>query len=132
MLRGLCVILLLATQGCGAYRTFALPVEAFSAARTFPALEHVAEEMGLTCARFDTAVHVQLGDSAYAYFTLQLDEYSLVIQIDESTVIESEREARWQAARAQACEIWNRAMAENSPHAENLRIQPDSSSTPPP
>jgi hypothetical protein len=98
--------------GCGAsFKSYRLPISAYSAPGTFPAIVKVASSQGLEVARFDTAVHVRLDEATWAYYTIEINEYNLVIQVDSDKVPEPEQAAHFEKAKQKADQIWAQALA---------------------
>ncbi len=116
MIRRLIVIFVLSSvfMGCGAskFKTFRLPISANGAPFTFSAIATVARSQGLEVARFDDSVHVRLDDATWAFYTVQLDEYNLVIQVDNELVPLAELAAHFEAARQKADQILKLALAQ--------------------
>ena len=95
--------------GCGAFMTYRLPVGVANARATFPAIKYVARSMGLQVAEFEDAVHVRLDETAWVYYSVQNDEYTMVLHIDND-LGESGRETKFSDVKLRAEEIWNAAM----------------------
>ena len=103
---GLLVVLV---AGCGSFKTYRLPVGVANARATFPAIKYVAQSMGLQVAEFEDAVHVRLDETAWVYYSIQNDEYNMVLHID-GKLEESGRETKFLDVKTRAEEIWNAAM----------------------
>jgi hypothetical protein len=95
--------------GCGSFRTYRLPVGVANARATFPAIKYVARSMGLQVAECEDAVHVRLDETAWVYYSIQNDEYNLVLHIDDD-LSESGRETKFSDIKIRAEEIWNVAV----------------------
>lgn len=95
--------------GCGSFLSYRLPVGAANARATFPAIKYVAQSMGLQVAEFEDAVHVRLDETAWVYYSIQNDEYNMVLHIDDD-LSESGRETKFSDVKLRGQEIWNAAM----------------------
>jgi hypothetical protein len=102
-------LLLSLAMGCGSFKTYRLPVGVANARATFPAIKYVARSMGLQVAEFEDAIHVRLDETAWVYYSVQNDEYNMVLHID-SKLSESGRETKFSDVKLRAEEIWNAAM----------------------
>ena len=102
-------LLLVLVIGCGSFKTYRLPVGVANARATFPAIKYVAQSMGLQVAEFEDAVHVRLDETAWVYYSIQNDEYNMVLHIDND-LSESGRETKFSDVKTRAEEIWNAAM----------------------
>ncbi len=102
-------LFLVLVAGCGSFRTYRLPVGVANARATFPAIKYVAQSMGLQVAEFEDAVHVRLDETAWVYYSIQNDEYNMVLHIDND-LSESGRETKFSDVKTRAEEIWNAAM----------------------
>jgi hypothetical protein len=102
-------LLLALAVGCGSFMTYRLPVGVANARATFPAIKYVAQSMGLQVAEFEDAVHVRLDETAWVYYSVQNDEYAMVLHIDDD-LSESGRETKFSDVKLRAEEIWNAAM----------------------
>ena len=105
----LCLMILLWAVGCGSFLTYRLPVGVANAQATFPAIKYVARNMGLQVAEFEDAIHVRLDETAWVYYSIQNDEYNMVLHIDDD-LGETERETKFSDVKLRAEEIWNAAM----------------------
>jgi hypothetical protein len=102
-------LLLILTAGCGSFKTYRLPVGVANARATFPAIKYVAQSMSLQVAEFGDAVHVRLDETAWVYYSIQNDEYNMVLHIDDD-LGDSGRETKFSDVKLRAEEIWNAAM----------------------
>lgn len=102
-------LLLMLAIGCGSFKTYRLPVGVANARATFPAIKYVAQNMGLQVAEFEDAVHVRLDETAWVYYSIQNDEYNMVLHIDDD-LSESGRETKFSDVKLRAEEIWNAAV----------------------
>jgi len=102
-------LLLTLAVGCGSFKTYRLPVGVVNARATFPAIKYVAKSMGLQVAELEDALHVRLDETAWVYYSIQNDEYNMVLHIDDD-LGESERETKFSSIRLRAEEVWNAAM----------------------
>ena len=102
-------LLLVLMIGCGSFKTYRLPVGVANARATFPAIKYVAQSMGLQVAEFEDAMHVRLDETAWVYYSIQNDEYNMVLHIDND-LSESGRETKFSDVKTRAEEIWNAAM----------------------
>ncbi len=102
-------LLLALIVGCGSFKTYRLPVGVANARATFPAIKYVAKGMSLQVAEFEDAVHVRLDETAWVYYSIQNDEYNMVLHIDND-LSESGRETKFSDVKTRAEEIWNAAM----------------------
>ena len=89
-------LLLTLAVGCGSFKTYRLPVGVANARATFPAIKYVAQSMGLD-------------ETAWVYYSIQNDEYNMVLHIDDD-LGESGRETKFPDVKLRAQEIWNAAM----------------------
>ena len=105
----LCLLAFLMACGCGSFKTYRLPVGVANARATFPAIKYVAQSMGLQVAEFEDAVHVRLDETAWVYYSIQNDEYNMVLHIDND-LSESGRETKFSDVKMRAEEIWNAAI----------------------
>lgn len=97
---------------CGAsrFKSYRLPISVYSAPATFPAIVKAASSHGLEVVRFDTAVHVRLDEATWAYYTIEINEYNLVIQVDNDMVPEPRQPAHFEASKHKADQIWTQAL----------------------
>ena len=95
--------------GCGSFKTYRLPVGVANARATFPAILYVAQSMGLQVAEFEDAIHVRLDETAWVYYSIQNDEYNMVLHIDDD-LGESGSETKFSDVKLRAEGIWNAAM----------------------
>ena len=102
-------LLMTLALGCGSFKTYRLPVGVANARATFPAIKYVSQSMGLQVAEFEDAIHVRLDETAWVYYSIQNDEYTMVLHID-SDLSESGRETKFSDLKLRAEEIWNAAM----------------------
>jgi hypothetical protein len=102
-------LLLVFAIGCGSFRTYRLPVGVANARATFPAIKYMARSMGLEVAESEDAVHVRLDETAWVYYSIQNDEYDMVLHIDDD-LSGPECEAKFKEVKKRAEEIWNAAV----------------------
>jgi hypothetical protein len=97
--------------GCASirYQTHRLDVPASGAVYTFPGIARVATGMGHQVVRYDDSVHVQLDERTWIYYTIQLNEYNLVIQLDTEGLSPSAQSATFDSAKTKAHQIFTLA-----------------------
>ncbi len=129
MARLLTVVSVMAlASGCAGMKWYTLPVSPSEGEQLVPALISISESMGLRSYRGPSGVVTELADETKVSWQDSADHRSFILLVMlADTVAENLREQAWQAAKAQADAIWERALASRKHVAGAMRpmvVQP--------
>jgi hypothetical protein len=102
---------LVALAGCGTFHSYRLPMDAVEGYSTFAPIASVAQQMGYVVVEHRDSVNVQFDADIWMQFMVQGTQFNLVLlKMGENKEPPEQIEARFQAAKAKADEIWARAI----------------------
>lgn len=96
-----------ALSGCGAAKSYRLPMAAAQASSTFAPLASCAQARGHEFAEHPDSLNVKFDDATWVQFMIQNDAYNMVIVVDDKVVPAAELDARFGAAKAEGDAMWS-------------------------